>query len=257
MPCASPPIWLEPQHVAHRGDEDEGAEHAGQPATAAEHADAAQEGDRDHVELEAERVVGARIGEAGREHDPGQRRDQAGDDEEQEAQAADPDPGVERRVRVAAYGVDPPAGRRALEHGGEDRGEQEERHERPGDRRAGDRADAEVGEGVRELVDRAGAEDDVADAPEEGQVPSVTTSDGRSSPVTSSPLSAPARAPVASAAVIAAGSAKPAWTSTPSTTLASARMLATERSISRAMMSSTSGKARSAFSETPAAPATG
>ena len=52
---------------------------------------------------------------------------------------------------------------------------------------------------------------------------------------------------------MATSSGVPAWTSTPSTTLVSARMLAIERSISRAMISSTRGSASSAFSDTPAA----
>jgi len=45
----------------------------------------------------------------------------------------------------------------------------------------------------------------------------------------------------------------PAWTSTPRITLVSARILAIERSISRAMIKSVSGRASRAFSETPAA----
>ncbi len=84
-------------------------------------------------------------------------------------------------------------------------------------------------------------------------VPRVTTREGRSRPVTSSPLNAPASAPTRSTTGTAARSGTPAWTSTPSTTLASARVLAIERSISRAMMSRTRGRASSAFSETPAA----
>ena len=84
-------------------------------------------------------------------------------------------------------------------------------------------------------------------------VPSVTTSDGRPRQVTSTPLKAPSAAPASSTSGIAAASGTPAWTSTPRMTLVSARMLATERSISRAMISSTIGSTSSAFSETPAA----
>ena len=66
------------------------------------------------------------------------------------------------------------------------------------------------------------------------------------------PLKAPHSGPVASVSGIAAGSGTPAWTSTPKTTLVSARMLATERSISRAMIRSTIGSTISARSDTPA-----
>jgi hypothetical protein len=44
----------------------------------------------------------------------------------------------------------------------------------------------------------------------------------------------------------------PAWTTTPNTTLLNASMLATDRSISRAMISSTIGKTTRARSDTPA-----
>ena len=81
----------------------------------------------------------------------------------------------------------------------------------------------------------------------------MTTSDGRSKRVTSTPLKAPAAAPASRTIGTASASGTSAWTSTPRMTLVSARMLAIERSISRAMISSTSGRASSAFSETPAA----
>ena len=84
------------------------------------------------------------------------------------------------------------------------------------------------------------------------KVPSVTTSDGRRSAVTRAPLNAPAAAPAASTTRIAAGSGTPASMRMPSTTLDSARMLATDKSISRAMMRSTIGSTISAFSDIPA-----
>ena len=84
------------------------------------------------------------------------------------------------------------------------------------------------------------------------KVPRVTTSEGRRNAVTRTPLKAPAAAPAASTIGIATAIGTPAWTRTPRTTLASARMLATERSISRAMMRSTIGRTISAFSDMPA-----
>ena len=84
-------------------------------------------------------------------------------------------------------------------------------------------------------------------------VPSVTTSDGRPSRVTSTPLKAPHSAPVASASADRDGQRRPRpGPATPKTTLDSARMLATDRSISRAMISSAIGMAISARSDTPA-----
>ena len=83
-------------------------------------------------------------------------------------------------------------------------------------------------------------------------MPSVTTSDGRPRAVTSAPLKAPQSAPATSVSGMATRSGAPAWTMSPKTTLLSARMLATERSISRAMIRSTIGNTISARSETPA-----
>ena len=84
------------------------------------------------------------------------------------------------------------------------------------------------------------------------KVPSVTTSDGSPNRVTNAPLNAPANAPTPSTRTPATASGRPACTSTPNTTLHSARMLATDRSISRAMISSTIGSTISARSDTPA-----
>jgi hypothetical protein len=79
-------------------------------------------------------------------------------------------------------------------------------------------------------------------------VPSVTTSDGSCSPVTSRPLKPPQAAPTTSATTIASQSGTPAATSAPSTALASPRIEATDRSIWPAMMIIVSGTAMIAFS---------
>ena len=84
-------------------------------------------------------------------------------------------------------------------------------------------------------------------------VPSVTTSDGRPSPVTSRPLKAPSAVPATRTARTAAASGAPACSRRPKITLVSARVEATERSISRAMISITIGRTSSAFSAMPAA----
>ena len=83
-------------------------------------------------------------------------------------------------------------------------------------------------------------------------VPSVTTNEGRPREVTRIPLNAPAAAPVRMAKAIATSIGAPARTASPKTTLESARMLATEMSISRAMISSVIGRAISARSDAPA-----
>ncbi len=84
-------------------------------------------------------------------------------------------------------------------------------------------------------------------------VPSVTTSDGSPKAVTSVPFSSPATAPTPSTAAIDTASGQPACSSTPRTTLDSASVLATERSISLATINSTIGRVSKARSETPAA----
>ena len=81
---------------------------------------------------------------------PASGADQARDDEQHEAQAAAAHAGIERGVRVAADGVDAPAGRRVLQDDGEDRRQHQERHDGPRHRRAGDVVDAEIGERVGE-----------------------------------------------------------------------------------------------------------
>ena len=83
-------------------------------------------------------------------------------------------------------------------------------------------------------------------------VPSVASKDGRPSRVTRTPLKAPQIAPAMSVRMIAAGSGKPCWSNSPNMTLLSAKVLATDRSISRATMSSTIGSTISAFSDIPA-----
>ena len=57
-------------------------------------------------------------------------------------------------------------------------------------------------------------------------VPSVTTSEGRPSSVTSAPLKAPQRPPQSKAAAMASDSGQSAWMARPKITLDSARMLA-------------------------------
>jgi hypothetical protein len=66
------------------------------------------------------------------------------------------------------------------------------------------------------------------------------------------PLKAPAIAPVSKAATMEISTPAPDCTATPKMTLQRARVLATERSISRAMMRSDIGKTINARSETPA-----
>ena len=82
--------------------------------------------------------------------------------------------------------------------------------------------------------------------------PNVTTNEGKPSQVTRIPLNAPAAAPVRMAKTIAISVDAPSRTATPKTTLESARMLATEMSISRAMIRSVIGRAISARSDAPA-----
>ena len=154
----------QPEDVAQSRDQHKGKEYAGQMAPAAEHADASEQRDGDHVELEADRVVGPRIGEPRGEDDSGERRDHAACDEQRQPYAANADARITRDVRIAADGVDAPADRALLQHDCENRRENEKRNDRPREDRSSHRVDAEIGEGVGKLVHRAGAEDDVADA---------------------------------------------------------------------------------------------
>ena len=82
MPCASPPMLLRPSTLRSSGDQHQRPEDAGEPAAAAEDADAAEQRDGDDVELHAERVVGPGIGEARGVDDAGERADHARDDEQ-------------------------------------------------------------------------------------------------------------------------------------------------------------------------------
>ena len=102
---------LRPRTLRSVRDQHQRPQHAGQPAAAAEDADAAEQRDGDDVELEAERVVGAGIGEPRGEDDAGERADQPGDDEQHEAQAAAAHAGIAGGVGIAADGVDAPADR--------------------------------------------------------------------------------------------------------------------------------------------------
>lgn len=76
----------------------------------------------------------------------------------------------------------------------------------------------------------------------------VTASDGRPSPVTSQPFSAPAAAPASSTVATHSENGQPACHSTPSSALASPSTEATDRSISPATTSSVSASAISAIS---------
>ena len=82
MPCASPPIWLRPSTLRMRRDQHQRQHDAGQAAPAAKDADAAEQHDGDDVELHAERIVGARVGEARGVDDAGDGADDARDDEQ-------------------------------------------------------------------------------------------------------------------------------------------------------------------------------
>ena len=82
MPCASPPIWLSASTLRIVATSTSASMTPVSRPLAAEDADAAEQRDGDDVELDAERVVGAGIGEACRKTMPAMRADDARDDEQ-------------------------------------------------------------------------------------------------------------------------------------------------------------------------------
>ena len=79
-------------------------------------------------------------------------------------------------------------------------------------------------------------------------VPMVTTMAGRPMPVTSAPLKAPAAMPTSSPIGTSSATPAPAWAAMPMNTEASAMIEATDRSMSRTMISSAIDSASIAFS---------
>ena len=167
MLCTSPPMLLMPRMLRSERDEDERPEHAGQPAAAAPDAYAAEQHDGDDVELHAERVVRPGVGEPRGIDHAGDGADHPGDHEEDEPHAPRGDPGIERRRRIAADRIDPPAEGLELQEGREERDEQRGTATiTQGTRVPGMSSMPKSGEAVGEHVDRSAAEQDVADPAE-------------------------------------------------------------------------------------------
>src|SRR5579884_77739 len=152
------------QRIADRGDDEEGEDNADEAAAATEDVDAAEEHGRDHVELEAGRVVGAAARKPGREDDPGQCRKDARDDEEHQLDAIHPHRREKRGLLIVTDGVDLAAVAAEVKHDDEDDGEHGEDDERPRDQGAGDGVEPEVGEARREAADRLLAQHDRSQA---------------------------------------------------------------------------------------------
>src|SRR5487761_2431907 len=159
----------EPQRVLQHGKGEDGKDDARDGALAAVDVDAAEQHDGEDDQRQAGSTDSLRAGEAGGEDHAGERRDDAGQDEERGLQRADPDPGVPGRVLVLADREDLSAEPRAVgdevEHDAEDR----EDDQRPGDRRAGDVAEAEGREAPGEVADSGRPQDHVRQAPEQGE----------------------------------------------------------------------------------------
>ena len=118
---------VERQRVAERAEQQHGADDAEQMPAAAEDRDAAEQHDGDDGQLEADRVVRPRRGEAEGVDDAGQRGDHAGDDEEPELDALHAHAGEVRGLFVGAHREDRAPDARAVQDDAEDHGQHDER----------------------------------------------------------------------------------------------------------------------------------
>ena len=131
VPCASPPIWQQPEDVAQSSDQHKGKEYADQMASAAENTNASEQRDGDHVELEADRVVRPRIGKPRRKNDSGERRDNAACGEQRQPYAADANARTSARRQGCRRWRRCAADRALLQQDCENRRENEKRNDRP------------------------------------------------------------------------------------------------------------------------------
>src|SRR4029079_11447693 len=161
----------QPQDVPQHGQREEGEDDAGDRAPAAEDVDAAEEHDRHDDEREPGPDVRSGTGHPRDEDDPGQRRHDTRQDEQEQLEPRDADPRAARGGLILADRVQLAADPRAVEEDRQDDGTAEVDGEGPGDREARQAAEPEAGEPVREVADAARSQHHEGETAEERERP--------------------------------------------------------------------------------------